>query len=117
MCFCLMNSEIFKTIGKSVSRKGAVERLTGQITFAADLRMEGTVTLMALRSDRHHALIVDVDTAPALKIPGCIGVFTSKDIPGRNRLGIINKDQRLLAATVFLRQFPVGCSIQAVKHR
>lgn len=92
-----MNSEAFKTIGKNAPRKGALERLTGQASFAADLRMEGALTLMALRSDRHHALIVDVDTGPALKIPGCVGVFTSKDIPGRNRLGIINKDQRLLA--------------------
>jgi nicotinate dehydrogenase large molybdopterin subunit len=92
-----MSSELLKTVGKSVTRKGAVERLTGQVAFAADLRMDETVTLMALRSDRHHALILDVDASRALEIPGCAGVFTSKDIPGRNRLGIINKDQRLLA--------------------
>ena len=29
--------------------------------------------------------------------PGCVRVFTYEDIPGRNRLGIINKDQYLLA--------------------
>jgi CO/xanthine dehydrogenase Mo-binding subunit len=74
-----------------------VERLTGRAGFAADLRMDAAVTILALRSDRHHAEILDVDTSQALKTPGCVGVFTSKDIPGRNRLGIINKDQRLLA--------------------
>lgn len=74
-----------------------MERLTGEAGFAADLHMDAAVTVMAVRSDRHHAEIIDVDMARALKIPGCVAVFTSKDIPGRNRLGIINKDQRLLA--------------------
>ncbi len=92
-----MSEKPFRNIGRNVSRIGARERLTGQALFAADMRMNDSVALMALRSDRHHAVIVDIDVSAALNIPGCVGVFTSKDIPGRNRLGIINKDQRLLA--------------------
>lgn len=59
--------------------------------------MEAAVTLMAVRSDRPHALVLDIDTSAAEKQPGCLRVFTYKDIPGVNRLGIISKDQRLLA--------------------
>ncbi len=92
-----MNEKPLKNIGRNVVRIGARERLTGEARFAADIRMKDAVTLMALRSDRHHATIVDIDVSLALNIPGCVGVLTSKDIPGRNRLGIINKDQRLLA--------------------
>lgn len=92
-----MGKEAFKNIGKSVPRTGALERLTGKALFAGDIKMEGTLTLLALRSDRPHAVIENVDVSDALKVPGCAAVFTAKDIPGKNRLGIINKDQRLLA--------------------
>ncbi|MEJ2716015.1 MAG: xanthine dehydrogenase family protein molybdopterin-binding subunit [Deltaproteobacteria bacterium] len=84
-------------VGVNATRVGARSRLLGRVQFAADMRMDGAVTVKALRSDRHHALIVDLDTSAAEKEPGCLAVFTFKDIPGRNRLGIINKDQRLLA--------------------
>ncbi len=32
-----------------------------------------------------------------MAVPGCLAVLTAKDIPGRNKLGIIKKDQPLLA--------------------
>lgn len=92
-----MTKNSLHNIGRNVLRFGARERLTGQAKFAADLLMEEALTVMVLRSDRPHALIVAVDTSDALRVPGCVGVFTSRDIPGANRLGIINKDQRLLA--------------------
>lgn len=92
-----MSKQSFQNIGRNVPRFGARERLTGQAKFAADFQLADAVTVMVLRSDRPHALIVAVDTSDALKVPGCVGVFTSRDIPGQNRFGIINKDQRLLA--------------------
>ena len=76
---------------------GALERVTGEALFAGDMHMEGAVTLVALRSDRPHARIVNIDLARALETRGRLRVFTVDDIPGRNRLGIINKDQHLLA--------------------
>ena len=85
------------TIGVSIPRVGAIDRLLGRAIFAGDMAREGMVTVLALRSDRPHARILNIDTSAAEKTPGCAGVFTAKDVPGRNRLGIINKDQRLLA--------------------
>ena len=92
-----MKSQPLHAIGVSVPRVGRGSRLTGRARFAADMNMEAVVTLMALRSDRPHALVLDVDTSKAEKQSGCIRIFTDKDIPGVNRLGIISKDQRLLA--------------------
>jgi CO/xanthine dehydrogenase Mo-binding subunit len=92
-----MHKKILKTVGTNAQRVGALERVTGEALFAGDMHMEGEVTLVALRSDRPHARIVNIDLARALEIQGCIRVFTADDIPGRNRLGIINKDQHLLA--------------------
>ena len=92
-----MHKKILKTVGTNVQRVGALERVTGEALFAGDMHVEGAVTLIALRSDRPHAQIVNIDLARALETHGCLRVFTAEDIPGRNRLGIINKDQHLLA--------------------
>jgi CO/xanthine dehydrogenase Mo-binding subunit len=92
-----MTDPQFGHVGRSISRVGARERALGTAGFAADLETESALTLLALRSDRPHALVVEIDPSAALEVPGCIRVFTAQDIPGRNRLGIITKDQRLLA--------------------
>jgi CO/xanthine dehydrogenase Mo-binding subunit len=87
----------FKTIGRSIPRAGALEKLTGKALFAADIALSEPLALKALRSAHDHAEVVAIDVAPALAIPGVVGVFTAADIPGKNALGIINKDQPLLA--------------------
>ncbi len=92
-----MHKEILKTVGTSVQRVGALERVTGEASFAADRHIEGALSLMAVRSDRPHARIAGIDLSRALEVPGCLRIFTARDIPGRNRLGIITKDQHLLA--------------------
>ena len=92
-----MPEQALKIVGQSEQRIGAVERLSGECRFAADIDMESVVALQVLRSDRPHARIVQLDSSDARRVPGCLAVFTASDIPGRNRLGIIKKDQRLLA--------------------
>lgn len=86
-----------RTIGKNIPRIGALERVLGTARFASDFASDEMITLMVLRSDRHHALIKKIDVSPAYEVPGCVRVFTHEDIPGVNRFGIITKDQRLLA--------------------
>ena len=88
----------YKTIGRDLPRIGGVERLRGNPVFSADLDFPDALVLRALRSAKPHARIEKVHTEKALQIPGVVRVFTADDVPGRNRLGIINKDQPLLAA-------------------
>lgn len=88
-----------RVVGTNVPRVGSRSRLSGRARFAADIMVEGALTVAALRSTRHHALITELDATAAEAVPGCIRVFTAKDIPGTNRVGIINKDQPLLAET------------------
>ncbi len=59
-----MYKAIFKTVGTNFLRVGALERVTGEALFAGDLHMEGVITLVALRSDRPHARVVNIDLAP-----------------------------------------------------
>mgnify|MGYP005838713071 CR=1 FL=1 len=70
----------------------------GLARFAADVASENMLTLMVLRSDRHHAIVKKIEVSGAYDVSGCVRVFTHEDIPGANRFGIITKDQQLLAA-------------------
>lgn len=87
----------FRWISKSLPRIGALERLRGKALFSADIPLEDALVLRIFRSNRAHARILELDTAEARKVPGVEGVFTALDVPGRNLMGLITKDQPLLA--------------------
>ncbi|CAB1077913.1 aldehyde oxidase [Alkalispirochaeta odontotermitis] len=91
-----MNSE-YTTIGRSIPKIGVNERLRGEPIFGADIDFDDALVLKVLRSTKAHARILDINYDQALKLEGIVRVFTEKDIPGKNLLGIINKDQPLLA--------------------
>ncbi len=87
----------FKTIGQNIHKIGMQQRLRGEPIFSADLALDNPLTLKVLRSTMAHAHIKKIDFEKALKIEGVVRIFTAQDIPGENRIGIINKDQPLLA--------------------
>ena len=97
----------YSTIGHSIPKIGVNERLRGEPIFSADLDFKDALVLKVLRSSKAHAKIVDINYERALKIRGVVRVFTEKDIPGKNLIGIINKDQPLLQ--------PVKC-VQSVNR-
>ncbi|MGD9974764.1 MAG: xanthine dehydrogenase family protein molybdopterin-binding subunit [Desulfatirhabdiaceae bacterium] len=87
----------YNVIGKSLPRTGAVDRLRGAPVFAADIQLDNPLILKVLRSAHDHAEVVGIDVSKAVAIQGVVRIFTAADIPGKNLLGIINKDQPLLA--------------------
>ncbi len=87
-----------QSIGKSIPKIGVVERLRGEPIFSADLDFGDALVLKVLRSAKAHANLVNVDYDRALNVKGVVRIFTAQDIPGKNLIGIINKDQPLLAA-------------------
>jgi len=89
-------TETYKTIGKSVPRVDALDKLTGKAFYAGDVSFSGMVHLKVLRSDRPHAKILAIHTDQAKAYPGVVKVFTNKDVPGRKRVGTRNKDQPVL---------------------
>jgi CO/xanthine dehydrogenase Mo-binding subunit len=84
-------------VGESVARVDALEKILGTARFGADVRMPGLLHMKVLRSDRPHARITAVDVDRAASMPGVVKILTHKDIPGQNRIGIINKDHPVLA--------------------
>ncbi len=86
----------YRAIGKNIRRIGAVSRLTGKAQFSADIELDHPLVLKVLRSNRDHAEIVSINIEKAQEIEGVVRVFTAADIPGKNLMGIINRDQPLL---------------------
>ena len=87
----------YSTIGQSIPKIGTIERLRGEPIFSADLDVGDALVLKVLRSVKAHANLVSIDYKRALAVNGVVAIFTAEDIPGKNLIGIINKDQPLLA--------------------
>lgn len=89
-----------KIIGQPIVRQDARGKVAGEARYADDLALPGMVYGKVLRSPHPHARIRSIDASRALKLPGVVGVFTAKDIPGANSLGAIIKDQPILCGDV-----------------
>jgi CO/xanthine dehydrogenase Mo-binding subunit len=64
---------------------------------AGDLKMPGMLVAGLVRSPHPHARIVGIDVEDARRVPGVRAVLTCHDIPGSNRVGILVRDQAVLA--------------------
>ena len=71
----------FDVIGTPVQRSDALGHVTGRTTFFEDRNPPGLLHLKMARSERHHALLKEVDVAPALAVPGVVKVLTHEDVP------------------------------------
>jgi CO/xanthine dehydrogenase Mo-binding subunit len=84
-------------VGKRVRRSESIDRVTGAGLFTDDLNYAGMLHAAVVRSPVARGLIQEIDTKSVLKIRGVEGIFTFKDIPGRNSVPIILDDQPFLA--------------------
>jgi CO/xanthine dehydrogenase Mo-binding subunit len=71
----------FDVIGTPVQRSDAMGHVTGRTEFFEDRNPPGLLHLKMARSERHHALLKEVDVAPALAVPGVVKVLTHSDVP------------------------------------
>jgi carbon-monoxide dehydrogenase large subunit len=74
-----MSEQLFEVNGAYVSRLEDMRLITGAGRYASDWNLPGQLHAAFLRSDRAHAKIVSISTAPALAHPGVLGVYTGED--------------------------------------
>ncbi|HEX7097619.1 MAG TPA: xanthine dehydrogenase family protein molybdopterin-binding subunit [Acidimicrobiia bacterium] len=67
-------------IGRSVRRVEDGRLVTGRGRYLDDMRPEGTLHAIFVRSPIAHGLVVDIDADRARSMPGVIGVFTAADL-------------------------------------
>ncbi|MGK5090217.1 selenium-dependent xanthine dehydrogenase [Bdellovibrionota bacterium FG-2] len=91
-----------KTTGRVGTRLGKYqgkETVLGFRHFVADLKVTGMLHGALRLSDHPRARVLNIDSSEALRIPGVVRVFTSKDIPGERVIGLIIRDWPLMVAT------------------
>ena len=71
----------FDVIGQPVQRSDALGHVTGRTEFFEDVHPRGMLHLKMHRSERHHALLKEVDVSAALELPGVVRVLTHADVP------------------------------------
>ncbi|NOT28560.1 MAG: xanthine dehydrogenase family protein molybdopterin-binding subunit [Acidobacteria bacterium] len=68
-----------------VGRRGpnidAIDRVTGQAKYTADIELPGMLTARILRSPHAHARVVRIDTSKAEALGGVLSVITYRDAP------------------------------------
>ena len=94
-----MNKQI-QAIGSRAPRLDAYAKVTGAEKYAADHYPAGHLWTGVKRSGQAHARIVSIETSEAAAVQDVVCVLTHADIRGKNRLGIFEKDQPILADSV-----------------
>lgn len=84
-----------KTVGTTVPRKDAMEKVTGAAEFIEDRYMGPMLYAKMKKSTVAHGKIVRIDTDKAEKHPGVKAVLTGKDYP--NMIGLYLIDRTFLA--------------------
>ncbi len=65
-------------IGRRIPRLEDEPLLRGEATFSDDLRLEGALSLVVVRSPYPHALIGTIDWSSAARVPGFVAAFDGK---------------------------------------
>jgi len=71
----------FRTVGKSLPRVDAEEKVTGRAEYTADIHMANMLYGKILTSPLAHGRIISIDTSKAEALPGVKMVLTGKDVP------------------------------------
>ena len=74
-------SSDFKVLGTRPIRHDALDKVTGQARYGADINLPGMLHAKILRSPHAHARIKSIDASRALALPGVKAVATSADLP------------------------------------
>jgi CO/xanthine dehydrogenase Mo-binding subunit len=83
------------SIGKSVTRIDARDKVTGAALYSGDLVRPDMLYMKTLFAGHPHARVIHIDTAQALALPGVVAVYTAADVPV-NEYGLQWKDQPVL---------------------
>lgn len=81
-----------KTVGTSVERKDAIDKVTGSAQFIEDRFMGPMLYAKMKKSTIAHGKIKSIDISKALKHPGVKAVLTGKDYPNKIGLYLIDRD-------------------------
>ncbi len=71
----------YKVVGKPYRKKDSMQLLTGKPVYVDDLVPDDALVVKLLRSPHANALVKNIDTSIAKKVPGVVDIFTWEDSP------------------------------------
>jgi aldehyde oxidoreductase len=79
-----------KAVGSSPVRLDGVPKVVGTEVYGADAFPDDALAVLVIRSPHHHGKFAFGDLNVFVKhTPGVVAVFTARDIPGKNRFGVL----------------------------
>ncbi|HDS08950.1 MAG TPA: hypothetical protein ENN73_01875, partial [Firmicutes bacterium] len=88
-------------VGKSIPRTDGFSKVTGSARFIDDYHFDGMLYASVFRAPCPRGRIINLDKSLASALAGVHGIFTAKDIPGKNIVPVVDIDQPLLADEIF----------------
>lgn len=82
-----MEHKEYKAINKSVRKKDAMQLLLGKPVYTADIVPKDALVIKILRSPHANAIVENINTTAAKKVPGVVDIYTWEDVP-KNRFAI-----------------------------
>ena len=94
----LFTQDLVTGVGRSVKHDSAPKHVSGEAVYVDDrLEFPNQLHVYARMSERAHARIVRIDTAPCYQIPGVAIAITAQDVPGQLDIGAVLPGDPLLA--------------------
>ena len=82
-----MEHKEYHSIHQPVRKKDAMQLLLGKPVYTDDVTPRDALVVKILRSPHANAIVQEIDTAAALKVPGVAAIYTWQDVP-HNRFTI-----------------------------
>jgi len=93
-----MTERAMRTVGTSVPRQDAREKVAGRAVFTGDIAVPGMAYAKLVPSPMPHAIIKSIDVSRARAMPGVYAVLTGDDLTNmETRYGSDKKDRPIVA--------------------
>lgn len=76
-----MEHKEYKSINKSVRKKDSMQLLLGKPVYMDDITPSDALVVKLLRSPYANAIVQEINTAIAKKVPGIVDIYTWEDVP------------------------------------
>lgn len=76
-----MEQKEYKSINKSVRKKDSMQLLLGKPVYTDDITRDDALVVKLLRSPHANAIVREINTEIAKKVPGVADIYTWQDVP------------------------------------
>ncbi|MEW5318751.1 MAG: hypothetical protein WDW38_009946 [Sanguina aurantia] len=99
--FHASNPKVDDIVGQSYQHMSADLQVSGEAQYVDDLKLSAdALSAVLVTSSRPHARLLSVDPTAALALPGVVGYYCAKDVPGSNIIGPVIFDEEVFATEI-----------------